>query len=137
MDATGVSGEKTEPISYISLFSMTSGNLVREVNLIGGGFICGRDRHIDFVTFFANYSCWMEKDAETGWDKSDIPIIHVDKDSKGEIRQTQISIDTRVSTRWSLGINTNEIEDFQLEGMANFFLHCVTLHKSLFHLLTT
>ncbi|PIN06961.1 Aminopeptidases of the M20 family [Handroanthus impetiginosus] len=115
VDATGTSGEKLEPVSYISLFSTTPGNLVKEAEHIGEGFVCGRDRHVDFVTFSVNYSCWTDKNAKTGWLKSDIPTIVVDKDAKGDSRETQISIEKRVSTRWSLGINTREIEDFQLK----------------------
>lgn len=115
MDA---SAEKNlEPVSYISLFSTTPGNLVKEAEEIGEGFICGRDRYIDFVTFSVNYSCWTNKNAENGWLKSDIPSIHVEKDTEGESRETQVSIDTKDSTRWSLGINTREIEDFQLKGI--------------------
>ncbi|KAK6144774.1 hypothetical protein DH2020_021594 [Rehmannia glutinosa] len=112
VDATG---ENAEPVSYISLFSTTPGNLIKEADAIGEGFVCGKDRHSDFVTFAVSYSCWTDKNAETGWLKSDIPAIHVEKDTKAESRETQISIDTRVSTRWSLGINTREIEEFQLK----------------------
>ncbi|XP_051121220.1 uncharacterized protein LOC127244774 isoform X1 [Andrographis paniculata] len=118
VDATGMhdlSGGKHEPTSYISLFSTTPGILEKETNIIGEEFVCGRDRYLDFVTFYVNYSCWTDKSAETGWKKSDIPIIHVEKDTKGEMRETQVLIDTRVSTRWSLGINMKEIEDFQME----------------------
>ncbi|KAL6501104.1 hypothetical protein OROHE_025301 [Orobanche hederae] len=104
-----------EPVSYISLFSTTPGNLNKEANEIGEGFICGKDRHLDFVTFSVDYGCWTDKNAQNGWIKSDIPIIHVEKDSEGEIRETQVSIDTKVSTRWCLGINTEEIDDFQMK----------------------
>ncbi|CAA0825312.1 Zn-dependent exopeptidases superfamily protein [Striga hermonthica] len=86
-----------------------------EANDIGEGFVCGKDKHIDFVTFSVNYSCWSDKNAKKGWALSDIPTIHVDKDSKGESRFTQVTIDTRASTRWSLGINVVQIEDFQLK----------------------
>ncbi|KAL0452159.1 UNVERIFIED_CONTAM: Vacuolar membrane protease [Sesamum latifolium] len=115
VDATRTNGEKLEPVSYISLFSTTPGNLIKEADHIGEGFVCGTDRHLDFVTFSVNYSCWTDKGAATGWLESDIPAIHVDKDVKGESRETQISIDTRASTRWSLAINTREIDDFQLK----------------------
>ncbi|KAL8051774.1 hypothetical protein ABFX02_06G170700 [Erythranthe guttata] len=115
VDATKTGGENIEPVSYISLFSTTPGNLIKEANEIGEGFVCGKNRHLDFVTFYANYSCWTNKNAEKGWLKSDIPTIQVDKDLKGDNRETQISIDTKDSTRWSLGINTVEIEDFQLK----------------------
>lgn len=118
VDATGLSAEKTEPVSYVSMFSTTPGNLVKESEHIGEGFVCGRDRYLDFVTFSVNYSCWMDKGAEAGWRKSDIPEIHVESDSKGKSRETLISIDAKVSTRWVLGINTEEIEDFQLKGIA-------------------
>lgn len=127
VDATGINGR--EPVSYISLFSTTPGNLNKEADQIGEGFVCGRDRPLDFVTFTVNYSCWTDKDAGTGWLDSDIPAIHVEKDAKGGNRETQISIDTRVSTRWSLGINTDEIEDFQLTGISKFliFRYCISL----------
>lgn len=115
VDATGVNGRNSEPVSYISMFSTTSGNLNKEADHIGEGFVCGRDRYLDFVTFSVNYSCWTVKSAETGWLKSDVPAIHVTKDTRGESRETQIVIDTRISTRWSLGINTIEIEDFQMK----------------------
>ncbi|KAL0403477.1 UNVERIFIED_CONTAM: Vacuolar membrane protease [Sesamum radiatum] len=115
VDATRTNGGKLEPVSYISLFSTTPGNLIKEADHIGEGFVCGADRHLDFVTFSVNYSCWTHKGAATGWLESDIPTIHVDKDVKGESRETQISINTRASTRWSLAINTREIDDFQLK----------------------
>ncbi|XP_011084329.1 endoplasmic reticulum metallopeptidase 1 isoform X2 [Sesamum indicum] len=115
VDETRTNGEKLEPVSYISLFSTTPGNLIKEADHIGEGFVCGTDRHLDFVTFSVNYSCSTDKGAATGWLESDIPAIHVDKDVKGESRETQISIDTRASTRWSLAINTREIDDFRLK----------------------
>ncbi|KAK4403884.1 hypothetical protein Sango_0757000 [Sesamum angolense] len=115
VDATNTNGEKLEPVSYISLFSTTPGNLIKEADHIGEGFVCGTSRHLDFVTFSVNYSCWTDKGAATGWLESDIPAIHVDKDVKGESRETEISIDTRASTRWSLAINTREVDDFQLK----------------------
>ncbi|KAL3650018.1 hypothetical protein CASFOL_006421 [Castilleja foliolosa] len=113
VDATG--NNLGKPVSYISLFSTTPGNLNKEANHIGEGFVCGRDRHLDLVTFSVDYGCWTDRGAETGWAESDIPTIHVDKDTKGEIRETRVLINTKASTRWSLGINTREIEDFQLK----------------------
>ncbi|GER48938.1 endoplasmic reticulum metallopeptidase 1 [Striga asiatica] len=114
-------GENREPVSYISLFSTTPGNLNKEANDIGEGFVCGKDKHIDFVTFSVNYSCWSNKNAEIGWVKSEIPTIHADnKDTEGDSRVTQVSIDAKASTRWSLGINTVEIEDFQLKESETF-----------------
>ncbi|GER43233.1 endoplasmic reticulum metallopeptidase 1, partial [Striga asiatica] len=64
--------------------------LNKEAHDIGEGFVCGKDKHLDFVTFSVNYSCWSDKNAEKGWAKFDIPTIHVDEDSKGESRFTQI-----------------------------------------------
>ncbi|GFP82846.1 endoplasmic reticulum metallopeptidase 1 [Phtheirospermum japonicum] len=74
VDATGDNLGK--PVSYISLFSTTPGNLNKEANHIGEGFVCGRDRHLDFVTFSVDYGCWTDRGAETGWAESDIPTIH-------------------------------------------------------------
>uniref|UniRef100_A0A5B7BT72 Vacuolar membrane protease n=1 Tax=Davidia involucrata TaxID=16924 RepID=A0A5B7BT72_DAVIN len=108
-------GENQEPSSYISLFSTTPGKLTKEVEHIGEGFICGRDKVFDFVTFSVHYGCWTQNDAGSGWSKSDIPTLHVESDIKGTDRITQVSIDTKVSTRWSLAINTEEIEDFKVK----------------------
>ncbi|KAL2465111.1 Zn-dependent exopeptidase superfamily protein [Abeliophyllum distichum] len=115
VDTTGTDSEKLEPVSYVSLFSTTPGNLIKEADQIGEGFVCGRDRLQEFVTFSVSYSCWTDKGAESGWVASDIPAIHVEKDTKEDNRITQILIDTKLSTRWSLGINTKQIEDFQLK----------------------
>lgn len=55
-------------------------------------------------------------DSANGWSKSDIPTLNVESDSRTDERLTQVTIDTRVSTRWTLAINTNKIEDFRLKG---------------------
>lgn len=112
----GANGKKQEPVSRISLFSATPGNLIKEVEQIGEGFVCGTDEPLDFVTFSVKYGCWSDKNANIGWHELDIPLIHVENDTKGDNRVTHVSIDTKVSTRWTLGINTDEIEDFQLKG---------------------
>lgn len=114
VDATERYGEKQDPSSYISLFSMTPGKLTKEVEHIKEGFTCGRDKVLDFVTFSVKYGCLTYDDAESGWSESDVPILHVGSDTKGDERITQVSIDTKDSTRWSLAINTEEIEDFEL-----------------------
>lgn len=116
VDASGRYGEKQDPLSYISLFSNTPGKLEKEVEQIKEGFTCGKDKVVDFVAFSVNYGCWTHDDTESGWSESDIPTLHADSDTKGEERITQVSIDTKFSTRWSLAINTKEIEDFILKG---------------------
>lgn len=112
VDTTEKYGEMQDPRSYISIFSTTPGNLIKEVEQINEGFVCGRDKVLDFVTFSVKYGCLTNDDIGGGWSKSDIPVLHVDSDTEGDGRTTQISIDTKVSTRWSLAINTQEIEDF-------------------------
>lgn len=82
-------------------------------------FTCGRDKVIDFVGFSVNYGCWSYIDTEEGWSKSEIPTMHVDNDTKENERITQVSIDTKGSTRWSLAINTNEIADFEFSGITH------------------
>ncbi|XP_019262309.1 PREDICTED: endoplasmic reticulum metallopeptidase 1 [Nicotiana attenuata] len=116
VDMRGANDKKQEPVSRISLFSTTPGNLIKEVEQIGEGFVCGTDEPLDFVTFSVKYGCWSDKNANIGWHELDIPLIHVENDTKGDNRVTHVSIDTKVSTRWTLGINTDEIEDFQLKG---------------------
>ncbi|XP_019198437.1 PREDICTED: endoplasmic reticulum metallopeptidase 1-like [Ipomoea nil] len=101
-------------VSHISLFSTTPGNLDVEAEKLGG-FVCGRDKAFDFVTFSVKYSCWTEPTAKLGWKESRIPALRVGRDMEGDTRATLIHIDTAYSTRWSLGINTNEIKDFELK----------------------
>ncbi|PHU02040.1 hypothetical protein BC332_27291 [Capsicum chinense] len=115
VDMTGARGETQEPASHISLFSTTPGSLVKEVEQIGEGFTCGTDKPLDFVTFLVKYGCWSDKNANIGWHETDIPLIHVEDDTKGDNRVSHVSIDTKLSTRWTLGINTDEVEDFQLK----------------------
>ncbi|PSR98898.1 Endoplasmic reticulum metallopeptidase [Actinidia chinensis var. chinensis] len=115
VDTTGIYGENPEPSSYISLFSTTPGKLTKEVEQIGEGFVCSRDTVIDFVTFSVKYGCYTKDGTRSGWSESDIPTLHVESDIKADERVTQISINTKVSTRWSLAINTKEIEDFKLK----------------------
>ncbi|KAF7132164.1 hypothetical protein RHSIM_Rhsim09G0151500 [Rhododendron simsii] len=115
VDTTGTYGEKLEPSSYVSLFSTTPGKLTKEIEQIGEGFVCGRDKVLDFVTFSVKYGCWTEDNVEGGWSELDIPTLHVESDTKADDRNTQISIDTKSSIRWSLAINTEQIEDFKLK----------------------
>ncbi|KAK1355488.1 Endoplasmic reticulum metallopeptidase 1 [Heracleum sosnowskyi] len=110
--------EGKEASSYISLFSSAPGKLTKEAENIGEGFICGRDKIVDFVTFSVQYGCWTQNGTESGWSKSDVPILHVESDKREDDRITEVVIDTKLSTRWSLAINTNEIEDFRLRDVA-------------------
>ncbi|KAE9589161.1 putative peptidase M28 [Lupinus albus] len=119
VDATGRPDEKLDPISYVSLFSTTPGNLNKEVEQIDNGFACGRDKTVDFVSFSVNYGCWTYNDTISGWSESDIPTIHVYSDAKENRRITQVSINTKVSVRWVLAINTEEIEDFEFRDAVN------------------
>lgn len=114
VDARGINAGEQGPQSFVSLFSTTPGNLNKEAEEIGG-LVCGKDKQLDFVTFSVNYSCWTDKDAKIGWEKSDIPLLHVEQDINKESRITEVLVDTKVSTRWSLAINAEEIEDFQLK----------------------
>ncbi|XP_065871502.1 uncharacterized protein [Euphorbia lathyris] len=118
VDATGSYGSKQDPSSYVYLFSVTPGKLTKEAEHIKEGFSCGRGKVVDFVTFTAEYGCWTHEDTETkdGWSDADIPTMHIDSDVKADKRITQVSIDTKASVRWSLAINTAEIEDFTLTG---------------------
>ncbi|KAH9625292.1 hypothetical protein KSS87_009050 [Heliosperma pusillum] len=99
--------------SYVSLFSFTPGNLDREVQQINESFECGRQKAVDFVTFSVKYGCWTSKDTESGWNPSEIPALKIKHDSKIDERVTEVSIDTKLSTRWSLAVNTDLISDFE------------------------
>ncbi|XP_028782122.1 endoplasmic reticulum metallopeptidase 1 [Neltuma alba] len=119
VDATGNFAEGKQNISYVSLFSTTPGKLMKEVEQIQEGFVCGRDKEVDFVTFSVKYGCWTYNDTEGGWSESEIPKLHVDSDAKGDQRATRVSIDTKGSVRWVLAINTEEIEDFKFTDTEN------------------
>lgn len=120
VDTTGRFEGKQDTSSYVSLFSVTPGKLNKEVEQIKEGFVCGRDKVVDFVTFSVKYGCWTYDDTKGGWSKSDIPTFHIDSDTKSSERITQISVDTKGSIRWVLAINTEEIEDFKFKGTMNF-----------------
>ncbi|CAA7390467.1 unnamed protein product [Spirodela intermedia] len=111
-------GAGANPASYVSLFSNTPGKLEREIEAMKGEeFSCGRSRVLDLVTFDVEYGCWSSKDSREGWSRGDIPLLRVESDAVADnARVTRISIDTRTSTRWSLAINTEEIEDFTFGG---------------------
>lgn len=108
------SGE--DQVSFISLFSNTPGSLNMEAEQIKEGLRCGRENKIDFVSFEAKYSCVTENDAELGWDKRDVPVLRVINDKgRNERRVTTVSMDAGGSSRWTLGIDMDEIEDFTLQ----------------------
>ncbi|KAJ7975066.1 Endoplasmic reticulum metallopeptidase 1 [Quillaja saponaria] len=119
VDTAGRFGEEQHHSSYLSFSSITPGKLTKEVEEMKEGFVCGTDKVVDFVTFSVKYGCWTYKDTEGGWSESDIPTLHVVSDTKGDERITQVSINTKVSVRWVLAINTEEIEDFQLKDAGN------------------
>ncbi|KAF6166235.1 hypothetical protein GIB67_031019 [Kingdonia uniflora] len=116
VETTGKYSENQTPSSYISLFSPTPGKLTKEIAHIEEGFVCGKEKVQDFVTFTVNYGCWSTDDTDSGWSKTDIPTLDIEIDTKGDRRMTHVLVDTKGSTRWSLAINTQEIEDFTLEG---------------------
>ncbi|KAE8814431.1 endoplasmic reticulum metallopeptidase 1 [Hordeum vulgare] len=117
VDTTRMNDGNTEPSSYVSLFSNMPGKLTQELmNLRGEEFSCGRNMTTDFVTFTVKYGCRSYKASNTGWSKSEVPVLHVESDSADDDgRRTVVSVDTRSSTRWSLAINMQEIDDFTIE----------------------
>ncbi|KAL5216027.1 hypothetical protein ABZP36_007428 [Zizania latifolia] len=117
VDATAVNTGNTEPLSYISLFSNTPGKLTKElVDLKDEDFSCGRSKTIDFVTFTMKYGCLSYEGSNTGWSKSEVPVLSLENDSvTDDVRRTVISVDTKSSTRWALAINKHEIDDFTVQ----------------------
>lgn len=113
VDTMGSYGKEENLTSYVSLFSSTPGKFTQEIEQIQEGFECGRENVIDFVTFSVKYGCWTYDETESGWSHSDIPRIHVDSDEMTDKRVTHVTIDTKVSKRWSLKINMEEIADFE------------------------
>lgn len=116
VDVMGDQGKDGHRASYVSLFSSTPGQLTREIEHIKEGFECGRGKVVDFVTFSVKYGCWTYDETQSGWNEFDIPILHVNSDRMTNDRVTEVSIDTKVSRRWSLAINTKEIVEFEFRG---------------------
>jgi hypothetical protein len=118
VDTTRMNNGNTDPLSYISLFSNTPGKLTNELaGLRGEEFSCGRNMTVDFVTFTVKYGCRSYKGGNTGWSKSEVPVLHVESDSvTDDARRTVVSVDTKSSTRWTLAINRQEIDDFTVDG---------------------
>ena len=72
---------------------------------------------VDFVTFTVKYGCRSYKRSNTGWSKSEVPVLHVESDYEAhDARMTVVSVDTKSSTRWSLAINMHEVDDFTVQG---------------------
>ena len=118
MDTTGRFDEK--PNSFVSLSSITPGKLTKEIDQIKKGFVCGRHKVVDFVTFSIKYGCLTFDETEGRWNEYDIPTLDVVNDTDGDKRITQVAIDTKRSIRWFLAINTEEIEDFMFTGIMKF-----------------
>ncbi|KAI4382731.1 hypothetical protein MLD38_008656 [Melastoma candidum] len=110
------SDQAQNPSSYVALFSNTPGKLTREADHMKEGFICGRDKEVDFVSFSVKYGCYAEDSTEDGWSETDVPSMSVTDDIQGDDRTTKVSIDTKSSIRWVLAINTEHVEDFKFEG---------------------
>ncbi|KFK29147.1 hypothetical protein AALP_AA7G095000 [Arabis alpina] len=105
-----------DQVSFILLFSNTPGNLNMEAEQIKEGFRCGRENKIDFVSFEAKYSCVTENDAGLGWDKQDVPVLRVINDNwENEGRATTVSMNAGGSTRWTLGLDMEQLQDFTLQ----------------------
>ncbi|KAK1261119.1 hypothetical protein QJS04_geneDACA002426 [Acorus gramineus] len=117
VDTSGGFTANQKPLSHVYIFSNTPGKLTNEIGgLKDERIVCEKARILDLVTFTVEYGCWSTEESESGWSKEDTPVLHVESDSTGESRKTVVSIDTKVSNRWALAINTKEIEDFKLEG---------------------
>ncbi|XP_068652880.1 uncharacterized protein [Aristolochia californica] len=117
VETTGGYGEKQNLVSYVSLSSMTPGKLTKEAEIMKDeGFVCGDNQTIDMVTFTVKYGCQTFDDVGGGWSESEIPTLVVESDSNIDTRTTVVSFNTQSSSRWSLAVNTKEIEDFKLEG---------------------
>lgn len=117
VETKGNSDENQDASSFISLFSSTPGKLFEESkNLKDEEFTCGWNKTVDYVSFTVKYGCWSSKDSRSGWSNSDIPIVHVEHDSRTtNVRKTKVFIDTKTSKRWSLAINREAIRDFTFE----------------------
>eukprot|EP01018_Ginkgo_biloba_P031316 Gb_39788 [translate_table: standard] len=117
VETTREGGKHSQPESYISLSSVTPGKLIQEAKqLQDGNFICGKGKPLDFVTYYVNYGCVSSVGTGDGWSEKDLPVIQVDSDetTKGK-RETVLSVDTKISSRWFLAINVIQIKGFKLE----------------------
>lgn len=123
VETAGKYDENQDPLSYVLIFSVTPGKLIKEVeSLQDEQLACGTNKSVDFVSFTVKYGCLSSKDSGYGWSKSEIPTLHVERDLVADARESRIFIDTKQATRWTITINTNEISDFTIEGDNHAYL---------------
>ncbi|KAH9288162.1 hypothetical protein KI387_032279, partial [Taxus chinensis] len=103
--------------SYISISSLTPGKLTKEMKYLNDeNFICERGKPIDFVTYSVDYGCVSSVDISNGWSERDQPVIQVQSDNVVEgQRETVLFLDTKISIRWTMKINSVQIKGFKLE----------------------
>lgn len=53
----------------------------------------------------------------SGSKESDVPSFDVESDliNEGHERIRKVQVGTKISNRWVLGVNTDEVEDFQID----------------------
>ncbi|KAF2318521.1 hypothetical protein GH714_008562 [Hevea brasiliensis] len=100
-------------------FTEDNGRAVNVVHVVDTtGSYGNKQDPTSYISLFSTTPGKLTKeDTKGGWSDTDIPALHVESDTKGDERITQVSIDTKVSIRWSLAINTEEVEDFILTGV--------------------
>lgn len=115
----GQGGGSGTPHSFLSLSSVTMGNLNHEASLIADKeLVCGRNMSLDFATYEVKYGCQkpLLMD-ESLW--NDRPSLVISRDDMGPVRETTVVLNAGKAHRWYMAINSNEISGFRLEGRSS------------------
>lgn len=107
------------PHSFLSLSSVTMGNLNHEASLIGDKeLVCGRNASLDFATYEVKYGCQKPLPMdESLW--NDRPSLVVSRESIGPVRETTVEFNAGKAHRWYMAINSNEVSDFWLKARSS------------------
>ena len=117
IDTDLAKGDADHSQSYISLSSVTMGNLNREVELMGDkDLVCGRSDGPDFANYVVKYGCQKQVSVDESLWKAR-PILTVVRDERDEQRKTTLQLNTGDSLRWFLAINSDKVEAFMLEAV--------------------
>lgn len=117
IDTDVAEGDEDHSQSYISLSSVTMGNLNREVKLMGDkDLVCGRSNTLDFANYVVKYGCQKQVPVDESLWKAR-PMLTVVRDEGDEQRKTTLQLNTGDSLRWFLAIKSDKVDTFMLEAV--------------------
>jgi hypothetical protein len=119
IDTDGQEGGGSDSRSFLSLASVTMGNLKEEAKHMGDvDLVCSRNSTLDFATYTVKYGCQKPVPLDENlWLRR--PSLVVVKDEEGPPRVTTVRLDAGMSRRWFLAISSNKVARLQLEAVTD------------------